>query len=75
MDDQITKEGMAIILSEIRNDIKWIKEELKEMKNKTNEQLKEHDERIQKLEEFKYKVMGALIVLYFVISGIIIYLR
>lgn len=75
MDDPITKEGIAIILSEIRNDIKWIKEELKEMKYKTQKQLDDHDKRIQKLEEFKYKIIGALIVIYFVVSAIIVYFR
>ena len=63
------------MLAEIYTDIKWIKNELNELKEDTKQQLKEHDERIAKLEEFKYKVMGALIVIYFVVSGILVYLR
>ena len=63
------------MLAEIYTDIKWIKDEIKELKEDTKQQLKEHDERIARLEEFKYKVMGALIVIYFIVTGILVYLR
>ena len=63
------------MLAEIYTDIKWIKNELNELKEDTKQQLKEHDERIARLEEFKYKVMGALIVIYFIVTGILVYLR
>ena len=63
------------LLAEIYTDVKWIKDEIKELKEDTKQQLKDHDDRIAKLEEFKYKVMGALIVIYFIVSGILIYLR
>jgi len=71
----LAKEGQGNLLIEIHTDIKWIKKELEEMKESTREQLKEHDERIAKLEEFKYKVVGALVVIYFIVMVMMALMR
>ena len=67
-------DNIEVALAEIKNDLKWIKERLEELKDDTQKRLDDHEQRIAKLEEFKYKTLGAILVVYAIISLIAAYI-